>query len=312
MSPLPVTDATAESADGTRIHLYSVGRGGPALVLCDGVGCDGYIWKYVAAEFGKEREVVRWHYRGHGTSDRPSDPSHMRLDDLCDDLTAVLDARGIDKAVLLGHSLGVQVILEYYRRQPNRVLGLVPMCGSYRRPIDTFRDKAVMKDVFPFIHKAVHLFPDATKKLWGILDSDFALFVAMNGGDVNGRLVKREDFIPYLEHMAKIDPRVFVDLVRDAGENDATDILPTVRVPTLVIAAESDLFTPAWISRTMAERIPNAELCVIPRGTHTAPLEQPDLVNLRVRRFLEENGLGATSLDQPAVVAPPARLDATA
>ncbi|MFL5378003.1 MAG: alpha/beta fold hydrolase, partial [Myxococcales bacterium] len=62
-----------EAQDGTRIYWSAVGRGAPALVCCDGIGCDGFAWKYVVRDFAARHRIVRWHYRGHGRSAVPGD-----------------------------------------------------------------------------------------------------------------------------------------------------------------------------------------------------------------------------------------------
>lgn len=285
--PRAALDGYTTSADGTRIHHYTLGEGAPTVVLCDGLGCDGYVWKYLAADLAADYRVVRWHYRAHGRSAVPADRSRIRLSDLCEDLTAVLDALGLSQVVLAGHSLGVQVILEYQRLHPERVLGLVPVCGSYGRPVDTFRDSRLMKLVFPLMHGAFHRYPELVQKAWGILDTELAYLVGMRT-EVNGDLMRREDFRPYLHHLANMDVRLFIDLLKDASEHDGLARLSELDLPTLIVAGERDAFTPYWLSTVMHARIRGSELCTVPTGTHTAPLEMPELVNLRVRRFLEE------------------------
>ena len=61
------------------------------------------------------------------------------------------------------------------------------------------------------------------------------------------------------------------------------------RQPILIIAGQKDTFTPAWLSRRMARLVPDAQMLLVPLGTHVAPLEQPELIELRLSRFLEEN-----------------------
>ena len=69
---------------------------------------------------------------------------------LADDLRSILDAIKVDRAVLLGHSLGCQTIFEFYRQYPDRVVGLVPMLGAYGKPAETFLDPRVgMKFIRP-------------------------------------------------------------------------------------------------------------------------------------------------------------------
>jgi pimeloyl-ACP methyl ester carboxylesterase len=88
-----------------------------------------------------------------------------------------------------------------------------------------------------------------------------------------------------------MDPRLFCRLLADAGEHDAWPHLRHIDVPTLIVAGEHDGFTPAWLSARMHARIRGSELCTIPTGTHTAPIELPELVTLRLRRFLDERVL---------------------
>jgi 3-oxoadipate enol-lactonase len=127
---------TTLAADGTPLAFAS---GGPrdaerAIVCSNGVGVSTFFWDYVGEYFSKTHRVVIWDYRGHGASGRPADARTMTMSSLADDLARVLDANGIERAVLLGHSMGCQVILEFARLFPDRVLGLVPMLGSVRPP----------------------------------------------------------------------------------------------------------------------------------------------------------------------------------
>jgi pimeloyl-ACP methyl ester carboxylesterase len=77
-------------------------------------------------------------------------------------------------------------------------------------------------------------------------------------------------------------------MLADAARHDATDHLPSVRIPTLVVAGEKDTWTPFPISVRMREEIEGSDLLVLPAGTHTGPLEHPELVALRFEKFLAE------------------------
>ncbi len=276
-------------ADGTRLFWRVCGpedADTPALICCDGIGCDGYAWKYLVRDFGDKHRILRWHYRGHGQSDAPSDLARVTFDDLCDDLAAVMNAAGITRGILLGHSMGVQVALEFHRRQKDRVQGLVLLCGSHGLPLDTFRDSDIAKKIFPLVAATFEGLPVAGRAVWStLIGTELAFRLAMRF-ELNGEFVHRDDFFPYLQHLSQMDPRVFVGILRHAAEHSAFDHLPNVDVPTLVIAGERDNFTPARLSREMQARIPGGELLMIPAGTHTAPIEMPDLVTLRFEKWL--------------------------
>jgi pimeloyl-ACP methyl ester carboxylesterase len=96
--------------------------------------------------------------------------------------------------------------------------------------------------------------------------------------------------MPYLEHMSQVDPRLFIDMLAAAGRHTARELLPEVRVPTLIVAADEDGFTPLALSEEMHRLIAGSELLVVRGGSHTAPIEQPDEVNARVLAFLAALG----------------------
>ena len=106
--------------------------------------------------------------------------------------------------------------------------------------------------------------------------------------EVNRSLVRREDLFPYLEQVSRLDPVFFARMLALAAAHDATDHLKDVDVPTLVVAGERDTWTPLWLSERMHASIPGSELLVLPGGTHVGPIEHPELLRLRVEKFLSE------------------------
>ena len=276
----------AEGEDGTRIFWSAVGSGAPALVCCDGIGCDGFAWKYLVRDFSHTHRIVRWHYRGHGRSGIPDDRSRVGFDDICGDLSAVLKASGTRQAVFFGHSMGVQVALEYHRRHPEHVQALVLICGSHGLPLDTFHDSKALKIILPSMIAAADRWPDATNLIWKFAAGGELAYQIATHLEVNGKLVHADDFKPYFRHLSSMDPRLFLGMLKYASEHSAFDHLPDVKVPTLIVAGTDDTFTPYWLSEEMHDRIPDSEMLTVPGGTHVAPIEQPELLTLRLEKFL--------------------------
>jgi pimeloyl-ACP methyl ester carboxylesterase len=125
------------SSDGSPLfyEFWGAERGVRTPVLfCDGIGCDGYVWRYLREDLA-DRFALHPHYRGHGRTAPPRDPTRVTIEDLADDVASVLDDALVDRAVLIGHSMGVQVALETYRRHASRVAGLILVCGSPAHPL---------------------------------------------------------------------------------------------------------------------------------------------------------------------------------
>lgn len=275
-----------KSFDGTDLYTSTLGSG-TCLVLCDGLGCDGFVWRHLKRAFEDRCRIVHWNYRGHGLSAQPADPQALTVHDLCGDMKAVLDGLGVEKAVLLGHSMGVQVILEFALQNPDRVLGLVPICGSYGRPLTSFHGNDRAHRIYPYLNELVQRFTYRVQPVWQrLLLSELAYQVATRL-EVNGKLVRRVDFEPYFQHMASMRPDTFMTLLGNLNQHTVEDRLPELQTPTLIVAGEQDTFTPAWLSRRMQQLIAGSELLVMPGGTHTAPIEIPELLHLRLARFLD-------------------------
>jgi pimeloyl-ACP methyl ester carboxylesterase len=257
-------------------------------VLTDGIGCAGYVWRRLAPQLARGRRVIHWNYRGHGRSDPPRDLASATVAACVDDLLAVLDAAGEERAVLAGHSMGVQVVLEAHRRAPARVAGLVLVCGAPGRVLDTFHDSPVLKTVFPLARAIFDRWPSvAASGFRAVVRSEVAMAYAL-AFEVNRSLVRREDLEAYFDDLSRVSAPVFVRLLESAASHDASDHLPAIRVPTLVLAGERDGFTPMRLSVAMHEAIPGSELVVLPGGTHVGPVEHPALVSRKVRAFLAE------------------------
>lgn len=273
--------------DGTDIW-YGTDGSGPALVTCDGLACDGFIWPYLIDYLIEDFQIVRWHYRAHGRSDTPADLETLTVPRIARDLRGVLDDLDLDDVVLAGHSMGVQVALEYYGQFPDTVGGLIPICGSYKEPLDTFHNNDALRRVLPYLRSLVDAAPDATQNVWGhVVPSTLSRLVATLA-ETNPRLMRSADIDPYLEHVAKMDVDVFVTLLENVADHSAEAILPEIDVPTLIIAGERDTFTPMFRSEEMAEAIEHSELMVVSGGTHAAPLEAPELINSAIADFLRE------------------------
>ena len=277
-------------SDGSPLFYETWGereRGAPTpVVLCDGIGCDGYVWRYLKHDLGA-RFALHPHYRGHGRTAAPRDASRVTIEDLADDIACVLDDALVDRAVLIGHSMGVQVALETYRRHPSQVAGLVLVCGAPSHPLKTFRGSAALEDLLPTIQRWVQRVPGVVNRLTRALLPTRLAYEVASRLEIRRELVEPADFMPYLEGMARIDSRLFVAMLASAGQHSADDLLPEVTVPTLIVAGGRDGFTPPERSRAMAEAIPGAELLEVPNGSHTAPIEHPQLVDSTIRAFIE-------------------------
>jgi len=160
------------------------------------------------------------------------------------------------------------------------------MCGAYGHPLRTFKGRRTLEAALPWISFVINRAPGLIGTLWRNVVPTRLAFAIATRTEVNPDLIRMDDFMPYLEHIARVDLPLFVDMLGHAGRHSAKEILPTIDIPTLIVAGERDGFTPMALSREMSDVIPGAELLVVEEGSHTAPIERPHLVNEAVARFL--------------------------
>lgn len=275
-----------EAEDGTRLFVEELGDGQPPVVLTDGIGCDGFVWRYLAPRLASRHRVVHWHFRGHGRSGPPEDPARLSIEDLARDLSRIREELGIERPVIAAHSMGVQVALEYHRQNPERVAGLILMCGTFGRITTTFHGTDLLDQVLPGLIRGAEMFPGIARAVWGRVPAALAFRVACAGRELDGGRIQEEDFARYWEHAALMNPNLFLQMLRHAGHHDARGFLEDVAVPTLVVAAELDTFTPMALADEMAHAIPSAEIEVIEEASHAAPVEQPDRIAERIEDFI--------------------------
>lgn len=285
--PLQKEHGYFRTHDGVRIYYEVEGpAGAPPLLFCYGLVCSKLQWKYQMESFRETHRVIYMDYRGHGQSGRPEDATSVTIENCARDLKELLDELQIDKVPVLGHSLGVNIILDLFRIAPQRVASLVLANGTPKDPFETMFHHNFLQVLFPAVQMAHGLFPNALQKFWSTQGTNpiNQEFIARAG--FNPKYAKREDINEYLRLTSKVDLDIFMNLIGDFIRYDATHWLHEVKVPTLVIAGENDLITPPLNQRIFAQLIPGAEFKIIPEGSHCPQMEKPAAVNAILAEFL--------------------------
>ncbi len=288
-------DVFVEREDGASLFVRDAGIGNAgAILILDGIGCSGWAFRRIIPRLAERHRVLLMHYRGHGRSPDPPRPWHLSMPDLADDAAAVLEARGISSAVIVGFSMGFQVALELYRRHRERVVGLVDLAGPSGRAMATFQGTDVFGHVLPFMRAAMHHAQDLTRRLWrGVLPTTWIQELGAMTNQINASRLHHEDFEIYLDQMAAMDPELFFEMLGEASRHTAEDLLPHVRVPALVMAGAHDRFVPLATLRAIAFAIPQAEWVVVEEGTHALPAEYSDEVAQRIEALMGALASGA-------------------
>lgn len=243
------------AANGIEIAYLDEGAGDPIL-LNHGFADAKDLWRPQIAALHREYRVVAPDLRGHGETSAPDDPACYTLEGALADSLAFYDHLGLDRAVLGSLSLGAYLTLEFYRRHPDRVRALVLMaCGpGYRNPATMER------------------FNQGRRERADRLEARARDLIARGEPPIEP---KSGSTLIGLAHVSR-------GLMQNPA---ALDVLPTIRVPTLVIIGSDDEPYRA-AADLLGARIPGAIKVVIPNAGHRINLDQPERVNAALREFL--------------------------
>ena len=304
-SPAPDDAATAPVGDGWRCtpgvdgtaiawrcDAPAAGATRTPVVLCNGIACSTDYWTAMAAELATDRPVLQWDYRGHGRSDPPARPDATTVDDLVADLAAVLEAAGTDRAVLVGHSFGVQVVLEAARRlPPSTVAAVVAVAGAAGAPLPrgTTRPRIGPLELMARVHDRRPERAGDAWRAWWRSPVPHMLARAIGG---TSAAAPRAVMTSYYEHVSTRDIGVLVAMLRAMQHHDASDVVPDLQVPLLALAGDADQLTPVPVMAGLALAAPDGELAVCHGATHTLPAERPDWVVAQLGPLLERTDTG--------------------
>lgn len=239
------------------VHWVEWGRGEP-LVLVHGLADDHRAWRRTLPWLALDRRVIGFDLRGHGgTTLGEADGS---LAQLGADLVALLDAIEVERADLVGFSLGGTVVMRAAIDHPARVRRLLPVATSSR----------VGRAAAPWYSDRAALADQGAERLHPLLEQD-----------TREQLANAPDELPAhwrIRRESTADPRGFANACRAMARLNAEPLDPElarIQAPTLVIAAELDAFCPPRAGEIIAAGIAGARMCVVPGAGHQVELERP-------------------------------------
>ncbi|CCH90484.1 3-oxoadipate enol-lactonase [Modestobacter italicus] len=234
-------------------HTVAGPEDAPVVVLSNSLGATRAMWDPQVPALAERYRVVSYDTRGHGASPAPAGP--YTLDDLVDDVLALLDRVGAERAHLVGLSLGGMTALRLAAREPQRVHRLAVLCTSAKTEPQGFLDRAaaVRADGTAPIAEAV-----VSRWLTPPYAAGHPELVARLQAMVAG--CDDEGYAACAEVVAGIDLR---------------DDLSRVAAPTLVVSGAEDQALPPAHQQAIADGIGGAELLTVSPGAHLANLEQP-------------------------------------
>jgi len=262
--------------DGVKIQL-AVWEGKGKRILCvHGLTANCRSWDLLASSLAPRHKVIAMDLRGRGFSDSP--PSGYSVENHCRDIVALMDDQGLERPVLMGHSLGAFISLVFAAKHPHRVERLILVDGGGKLP------EAQMTKVFagikPSLDRLGKVFPDFESYLSPLKqtsflqpwNSFFETYYRYEVEDVEGGVRSR------------IHPKHIEEEAGNLKKMDSSQFYKKVMTPTLILRAtkgmlaEDDLVLPADVAEGMVREMSNAKKVDVEGTNHYSILFQPNTV----------------------------------
>lgn len=284
------------SFDGTDLAVRAAGPAdAPAIVFSHGITLDMSTWYYQWRHLSDRYRCVLFDHRAHGRSANPLSGDYS-LEAIGRDLRAVLDqAVGKGPVVLVGHSMGGMGILSFADRYPgefeDRVRGVVladTAASDVLRELLGTLGASLERRLRPLTDRVL-FDPGRAERIQWAMDRwgrDLAFLIARTtnfGPDASAAQI---DYLTRISAGARIE--VWTQMLRGLMELDLRRALEAIRVPALVVVGDRDALTPKTSARAMREVLPDGRAYVITRAGHVAMMEQHEIFNDLLDRFLSE------------------------
>jgi pimeloyl-ACP methyl ester carboxylesterase len=256
---------------GATLHYDDLGpSSGLPVLLVHGHPFDRTLWAPQAVALAEAgHRAITPDLRGYGRSSVT--PGKVLLADFADDLAALLDHLGIERAVVGGVSMGGQISMEFQRRHPRRVRALV--LSDTSAPAETAEGKEFRNRLADrLLAEGMEGYADE------VIDRMLAAYNVAAMPDVAARV---------LGMMRATDPRGAAAALRGRAERpDYRDTLAAVTAPVLIVVGADDVFTPVADAEAIHRLVPHATLTVVEKAGHLPGAEQPGSFNTALLDFL--------------------------
>jgi pimeloyl-ACP methyl ester carboxylesterase len=288
--------------DGTELNVEVSGPpDAPTVVLTHGWGTDSTEWYYTRRALTARFRVITWDLPGLGKSRGPRNGDY-RIEKMADDLAAVLDIAGEQPVILMGHSIGGMITLNFWRRfaaeAHRRVAGLVLVNTTYVNPTQTTSFRRLFHSIqgtvlTPLLYLTIWLSPVVWLMNWlGYLNGTTHILTGWTGfagTESRGQLDFTARFTPLCS------PAVVARGALATFMFDERATLPTVGVRTLVVTGDLDRVLIPEASQIISREVPAATLETLQPAGHMGLIEQHARLNEVVEQFSRDCFLEITT-----------------
>ena len=228
-------------------------------------------------------------YRAHYSSSGQDQIENCTFLNITKDLKGILSTLSITKPIMIGHSMGVNVTLEYSKNYPKEVYKAILISGTVLPPQDIMFDSNVVDVASPFILSFAKKNPKAFEFIWkNSYKNPLIRKIVLDGG-FNTKKVEDSFVQVYMKKISELPKDIFFHLLEQMKSHDIIASLENIPTPTLIIGGDSDKVIPNYLQRILHQYLQNSKLYILKDGSHVPQIDFPELTNTRIEAFIKRS-----------------------
>ena len=260
------------------------------LVFNYGLVCSNFHWSKQIEYFDELGYKILLHdYRGHYQSSRKDNIGDITFEQLSIDLNELINFLNLEDIILLGHSMGVNVCLEYCKNHQENVKKMILISGTIVPVFNIMMDTHLTGPLQPILTSILDSFPKQFNTFWKYGGWNPFLRKIIKAGGFNQKEVSDEFIEVYMNKLGELGPELFFQLLNQMQTHDILSFVHNIKTKTLIIGGNKDKVIPNYLQRILDEKLHNSELYIIHKGSHVPQVDFPVYSNERIEFFLGDN-----------------------
>jgi len=257
------------------------------LVFNYGLVCSNFHFKEQVKFFDEQGYNILLHdYRGHYQSSGINDLEKITFHQLALDLKELVDFLGLSKITLIGHSMGVNVCLEFAKNFDSTVSKMILISGTILPVHNIMMNTHLTGPLKPILISLLEKYPKEFELFWKYGGWNPVIKKLIHAGGFNIDEVSSEFIEIYLNKLGQLGPDLFFTLIDQMQEHDILAFVHRIETKTLIIGGCSDKVIPNFLQRLMQSKLVNSQFYSIYKGSHVPQVDFPIYANERMDLFL--------------------------
>ncbi|AYF43197.1 Ndr family protein [Halobacteriovorax sp. BALOs_7] len=258
------------------------------IVFNYGLVCNIRHFEYQIDFFhNKGYNILLHDYRGHYESETKEGIETITFENIISDLNTLINHLNIETTIHIGHSMGVNVTIEYAFKYPTEVKKMILISGTIFPPQDVMFDSNLVDISEPYIKEIKDKWENQFKLIWkNAYLNPLAKFMVWRGG-FNTKKTNLDFVQYYMKKLGQLSPDIFFQLLDEMREQRVIKDLEQIKTPALIIGGDKDKVIPNYLQQILHKGLANSELYIIKNGSHVPQVDFPEFINERIELFLD-------------------------